>query len=232
MTVQVTRIHQPRYKAYKPAPIVHHIEHPRGNGLRIYHGEEWFSTNDIVQQTIALLSPRKATQQQSSKLLKSKPRAAEHDTIEVYDSVKRAQELGRGLQIHCLAGGIGIAVTGRYRHALKHGQVRYDAFLAHLVEGRMRETLKQLLVEVTEAKKKGLEILTLLVCYRDEKTLGQDTRMIWNSKTISEEVRLRESLMEMVEEALGETPDLVPYHVLDEKSVCIGPERLVSMNNV
>lgn len=232
MSVQVRTTRPPRYKAYKPTPIVHHIEHPRGNGLRIYHGEEWFSPNEIVQQTIALLSPRKAPQQQSSRLLKSKPRVTENDTVEVYDSVKKAQELGRGLQIHCLAGGIGVAVTGRYHHGPKHGQVRYDAFLAHLVEGRMRETLKQLLVEVAEAKKKGFQILTLLVCYRDEKTLGQDSRMIWNSKTVSEEVRLRESLISMVEEVLGETPDMVPYHVLDEKSVCIGPERLVSINNV
>lgn len=230
--MQVTRTRPPRYKAYKPAPIVHHIEHPRGNGLRIYHGEEWFSPNDIVQQTIALLSPRKASQQQSSRLLKSKPRVTEDDTVEVYDSVKKAQELGHGLQIHCLAGGIGIAVTGCYSQRLKHGQVRYDAFLAHLVEGRMRETLKQLLLEVAEAKKKDLQIVTLLVCYRDEKTLGQDTRMVWNSKMVSEEVKLRESLISMVEEVLGETPDLVPYHVLDEKSVCIGPERLVKINNV
>lgn len=232
MSLQVRTTHPPRYKAYKPAPIVHNIEHPSGNGLRIYHGEEWFSSNDILQQTIALLSPRKASQQQSSRLLKSKPREPENDPVEVYDSVKKAQELGRGLQIHCLAGGIGVAVTGRYYQGLKHGQVRYDAFLAHLVEGRMRETLKQLLVEVAEAKKKGLQILTLLVCYRDEKTLAQDTRMIWNSKTVSEEVKLRESVILMVEEVLGETPGLVPYHVLDEKSVCIGPERLVSINNV
>lgn len=231
MSAQTIENHPPRYKAYKPAPIVHHVEHPRGNGLWIYHKEEWLSSNILLQQSIALLSPRKASQQQSIRLLKPKPRVTENDTIEVYDSAKKAQELGRGLQIHCLAGGIGIAITGCYRQRLKHGQARYDAFLAHLVEGRMRETLKQLLVDVAEAKKKGLETLTFMVCYRDEKTLGQDKRMIWNSKTVSEEVKLRESLISMMEEVLGETPDLVPYHVLDEKSVCIGPGRLVSINN-
>ncbi|KAJ4416916.1 hypothetical protein N0V82_006466 [Gnomoniopsis sp. IMI 355080] len=232
MSVQMIKTRTPRYKAYKPAPIVHHIEYPRGNGLRIYHGEEWFAGNEIVQQTIALLSPRKIPHQQSGKLSKSKHRATDYETIQVFDSAKKSQELGRGLQIHCLAGGIGIAVTGRYSHSLKSGQVRYDAFLAHLVEGRMRETLKQLLYDVAEAKKKGLNILSMLVCYRDEKTLGQDTRMIWNSRTVSEEVKLRESLMQMLEEVLGETPDLVPYHVLNEKSVCIDSEKFIRIINI
>lgn len=232
MPVQMIKTHAPRYKAYKPAPIVHHIAHPRGNGLRIYHGEEWFTGNEVVQQTIALLSPRKIPKQHSGKLSKSKHRATEYDTIQVFDSAKKSQELGRGLQIHSLAGGIGIAVTGRYSHSLKSGQVRYDAFLAHLVEGRMRETLKQLLFDVAEAKKKGFHILSLLVCYRDEKTLGQDMRMIWNSKTVSEEVKLRESLMQMLEEVLGETPDVVPYHVLEEKSLCIDTEKLIRIVNV
>lgn len=234
MSFQVTKTRQPRYKAYKPAPIVHHVEQAKGNGLRIYHGDDLFSVsaNDIVQQTIALLSPRKANFHQSSKLSKSKPRVTDYDMVEVYDAVNKDEESGRGLRIHCLAGGIGIAVTGRYRHGPKTGQVRHDAFLAHLVEGRMRDTLKQLLVDVTEAKKKGLYLNSMLVCYRDEKTLSQDTRMIWNSKTVSEEVRLRELLIQMVEEALGETPDLVPYHVLDEKSVCIGPERLVRITGI
>lgn len=232
MSLQVTKTRAPRYKAYKPAPIIHHIEHPRGNGLRIYHGEDWFAANDIVQQTIALLSPCKVSHQTSSKLSKSKSRVAEYEPVEIFDSTKRAHELGRGLQIHRLAGGIAIAVTGRYRHGLKPGQVRHDAFLAHLVEGRMRETLKKLLVDVAEAKKKGLHVLSMLVCYRDEKTLSQDTRMIWNSKTISEEVRLRESLIQMLEEELDESPDLVPYHVLNERSVCIGSDRLIRINNV
>lgn len=233
MSFQVTMTRSPRYKAYKPAPIFHHTERNRGNGLGIYHGDEHWSTNDIVHQTIALLSPRKAAthQQQSNKLSKSKARVAHYEAVEVYDTSKKDQELGRGLQIHCLAGGIGIAATGRYRHGPKAGQVRNDAFLAHLVEGRMRETLKQFLADIAEAKKKGLYLVSMLVCYRDEKTLSQDTRMIWNSKTVSEEVKLRELLLQIVEEALGEIPDLVPYHVLDEKSVCIGPERLVRIVN-
>ncbi|KAJ4386698.1 hypothetical protein N0V93_009596 [Gnomoniopsis smithogilvyi] len=232
MSLQVIKTRAPRYKAFKPPPIVHHIEYPRGNGLRIYHGEEWFAANDIVHQTMALLSPRKIPHQSSSRLSKSKPRVADPGMVEVFDSTKKSQELGRGLQIHCLAGGIGIAMTGRYRQGLKPGQIRHDAFLAHLVEGRMRETLKQLLVDVAEAKKKGFITLSLLVCYRDEKTLSQDPRMVWNSKTISEEIRLRESLVQMLEEALDESPDLVPYNVLDEKSICIGSERLIKINNV
>lgn len=153
----------------------------------------------------------------------------DYDTIEVHDASHKDQESGRGLQIPRLAGGLGIAVTGRYRHA---GVGRDDAFLAHLVEGRMRDTLKQLLGDVVEAKKSGLQVVRMVVCYRDEGTLGQDTRMVWNSKMVSAEVRLREALVLMVEEALGVLPELLPYHVLDEKSVCIGPERFVRVLNL
>ncbi|CAN8100659.1 unnamed protein product [Discula destructiva] len=227
---------QPRYKAYRPSPIVHYIEGPKGNGLGIYFGiittDEVRSNSNYpkaVNASITLLSPRKTSNKhQPNKLLKPRLRVGmDYDMIQVYDAYHKDQEFGRGLQIHCLAGGIGIAMIGRYRHGAKAGQVRDDAFMAHLVEGSMRETLKQFLGDVVVAKKKGLQVISMVLCYRDEKTLSQDTRMIWNSRMVTEELRLRKTLVCMVEEALGELPDMLPYHVMDEKSVCIGPERLI-----
>lgn len=71
-------------------------------------------------------------------------------------------------------------------------------------------------------------MVSLLIYYRDETTLGRDTRIIWNSKMVGDEVRLRKELVQIVEEALpGEAPKLVAYYMLEEKYIYIGPERLV-----
>lgn len=129
---------------------------------------------------------------------------------------------------------VGIAVTGQYRSSPKAGQVRYDAFLAHLVEGRMLDTLRRLLDGVDDARKDGLEDVNVVVCYRDEKTLKQDPRMLWTSRMALSELRLRERLLQLVEERLGDAPArLHPYHVLDEKTLGISAsDRMIRILNL
>lgn len=156
----------------------------------------------------------------------------ENETIEVWDGCQADQEFGRGLQIQCLAGGMGIGVHGRYERGPKAGQVRYDAFLAHLVEGRMEDTMLVLQAQVEEARKKGLVDIKTVVCYRDDKTLNQDPRMIWNSQMVAGEQRLNERFIQRVEMWWG-PPLLRPYHVLDEKAMCItSPDRIIKVTNI
>lgn len=243
MSLQVSAAPQRRYK---DSIIVQHVEKPRCHGLGIYvSNESWLSVDNLLHKalrsptslttTFATLSPAKSSrtssQQQPNKLSKVKSRLPpEHDTIRVWDSTQKDQEFGKGLQIHRLAGGIGVAVTGHYRQGARAGQVRYDAFMAHLVEGRMRDTLKALLSDVEHARKKGFVVVKTTFCYRDEKTLNQDQRMIWSSRMVIDESKLRERLVQMAENSLGDAPDLHPYHVLSEKAMSItGPDRTVKI---
>ncbi|KAF3768797.1 hypothetical protein M406DRAFT_327216 [Cryphonectria parasitica EP155] len=231
-----------RQQRFKGTIVIHQLERPKENALGLYSGNGWsplkasFSKSPGFPTSIlrpSLLSPTRFHNPPINKLTKPKPRDPDHDSIEVWDDFQKAQEFGKGLQIQCLAGGMGVAVTGRYRNHPKAGQVRYDAFLAHLVEGRMQDTLKRLLGDVNEAQKQGLKNVQLLILYRDESTLSQDPKMIWSSRMMASELRLRERLLALVEEELGEAPDLHPYHVLNEKALCITEsERIVKIQNL
>lgn len=126
------------------------------------------------------------------------------------------------MHIPSLAGAIGVAIIGDYAHPPRAGHVRHNAFMAHLVEGRMRDTLKTLLRDLELAKRKGLVVRRTTFRYRDEDTPRHDRRMIWSSRMVIEERRLRERLVLMVAEGLGKAPDLQPYHVLGDKVMSVG----------
>lgn len=140
--------------------------------------------------------------------------------VQVWDSARADLECGNGLQIRRLAGGMGIAVRGQYgeRSRAGSGQVRHDAFLAHLVEGRMEQTMQALVAQVEEAvRRRGLRDLQTDICYRDDQTLDQDSGMIWNSQMIAVERRLNDRFICRAEELWGCTPRLHPYHVSGDK---------------
>lgn len=161
-----------------------------------------------------------------------------HDTIQVWDGARADQEYGSGLQIRRLAGGMGIAVCGRYTDRPRAGQVRHDAFLAHLVEGRMEDTMLALQAQVEEARRRGLRDLATEICYRDDQTLTQDPGMLWNSQMVGAERRLNDRFICRAE-ALWGTPRLHPYHVSGEKvGMCVSSladdrqDRVVSVLNI
>lgn len=167
------------------------------------------------------------------------------DTIQVWDSSRADHEYGSGLQIPRLAGGMGIAVRGVYADRPRAGQqARPDAFLAHLVEGRMEETMQTLTSQVEEAWRRwGLRSLQTDVCYRDDQTLEQDPGMLWNSQMVGGERRLNDRFLGRVEELWGHgtPPRLHPYHVCcgDKVGMCISagivdgrPGRVVSVVNI
>lgn len=168
----------------------------------------------------------------------------QHDTVQVWDSSRADHEHGSGLQIRRLAGGLGIAVRGVYADRPRAGPqpARPDAFLAHLVEGRMEETMQTLVAQVEEARRRwGLRDLATDVCYRDDQTLEQDPGMLWNSHMVAAERRLNDRFIGRVEELWGGTPRLHPYHVCgDQVGMCISAgfadgrpgSRVVSVMNI
>ncbi|PSR74870.1 hypothetical protein BD289DRAFT_209734 [Coniella lustricola] len=277
MSVQTKLARQQRFKG----TIVIINNRPKENALGLYTGNTsaWSPIKAIFPRSPGsasfLKSPRSVLSptnlrfstsahghQAINKLIKPRPREPEQqDVVQVYDDVQKTPEAGKALQIQALAGGMGVAVTGRYRsrpaahprnqsqsrlpHSRHHrstsaasgmaaaaaaaannktnnpSEPRYDSFLAHLVEGRMQDTLKRLISDVDAAQKQGLRDVRMLVLYRDEKSLAEDPRMVWTRRMVASEAKLRERLVGMLEEELGATPALQAYHVLDEKALGI-----------
>lgn len=184
-----------------------------------------------------LHKPRPTTATGVSTTTRTKRKTACQDIIQIWDGSRADQEYGSGLEIHHLAGGMGIAVRGRYTDRPRAGHVRYDAFLAHLVEGRMEETMQALAAQVEEARRRwGLRHLVTDICHRDDQTLDQDPGMIWNSQMIGSERRLNDRFICQAEALWDTPPRLHPYHVSSERvgmfvsSIAGGTlERMVSV---
>lgn len=91
------------------------------------------------------------------------------------DEAKQDQEGGAGLYNLGLACCIGISVYDMYARKAEPGEIRYDAFLAHLADGPLMEkTWQSLKSKVDRAKSNGLTNLKIRVCIVDPSTLKED----------------------------------------------------------
>jgi hypothetical protein len=109
------------------------------------------------------------------------------------DEARQDQEGGRGLYTLGLACCIGIGVCGTYTQEAEPGEIRYDAFLAHLADGpRMEKTWQSLRRKVDLAKEKGLGDLRMQVCVVDPPTLRKDKAgsMVWSRAMEDEQKKL------------------------------------------
>lgn len=109
------------------------------------------------------------------------------------DEAKQDREGGPGLYTLGLACCIGISVCGIYPRRAEPGEIRYNAFLAHLAEGPpMERTWQSLESKVERAKKNGLRDLEIQVCVVDPLTLREDEApdMRWSQRMIDGQKKL------------------------------------------
>lgn len=109
------------------------------------------------------------------------------------DEAEQDREGGPGLHTLGLACCIGIGVCGKYSHRAEPGEIRYNAFLAHLVDGQaMESTWQSLKTKVDLAKRNGLKDLKIQVCVVDPSTLREDNvpNMRWSQGMIDDQRRL------------------------------------------
>ncbi|KAG6367162.1 hypothetical protein INS49_001346 [Diaporthe citri] len=137
------------------------------------------------------------------------------------DEVLADREFGPGLRTGPLLGGIAVGIVLSFEDPPRAGQPRCDKFLAHLMEGHMKETFEYLQEQVEEAKRKHrVKKTEVWLCYRDVSSLRDDKEMIWNSQMIYAEYELVENFIEMTK-GLSSYVQLHAHHVLREQDMCI-----------
>lgn len=131
------------------------------------------------------------------------------------------REFGPGLQTGPLSGGMAIGVVLSFAESPRAGQPRFDKFLAHLMEGHMKQTFDCLQEMVQEAQRRHRVTKTeVWLCYCDPSSLWDDKEMIWNSQMIYAEHELVEHFIEMTK-SLSSYVQLHAYHILQKKDMCI-----------
>ncbi|KAK7716397.1 hypothetical protein SLS64_003551 [Diaporthe eres] len=111
------------------------------------------------------------------------------------DEAKQDQEGGAGLYTLGLACCIGISVCGTYAQKAEPGEIRCDAFLAHLADGPLMEkTWQSLKSKVDRDKSNGLTDLKIRVCIVNPSTLKEDKTpgMKWSQAIIIEQQKLND----------------------------------------
>lgn len=138
-----------------------------------------------------------------------------------HDEALADREFGPGLRTGPLLGGIAVGVVLSFADSPRAGQPRCDKFLAHIMEGHMKETFEYLQEQVEEAKRRHrVKRTEVWLCYRDSSSLRDDKEMIWNSQMICAEYELVERFIEMTKR-LSSYLQLHAYHVLREQAMCI-----------
>ncbi|KAI7783693.1 hypothetical protein LA080_011402 [Diaporthe eres] len=111
------------------------------------------------------------------------------------DEAKQDQEGGAGLYTLGLACCIGISVCGMFDRKAEPGEIRHDAFLAHLADGPLMEETWQLLKrKIDRAKSNGLTDLKIRICIVNPSTLNEDKTpgMKWSQAMIIEQQKLND----------------------------------------
>ncbi|POS78048.1 hypothetical protein DHEL01_v203563 [Diaporthe helianthi] len=109
------------------------------------------------------------------------------------DEANQDPENGNGLYTLGLACCIGISVCGTYSQQAQPGEIRHNAFLAHLADGpAMERTWKSLESKVDRAKKSGLMGLRIQVCVVDPSTLREDKEMRWSKDMVDGQRRIND----------------------------------------
>lgn len=142
-------------------------------------------------------------------------------TIVGRDQALADHEFGPGLQTGPLSGGMAVGLVLSFAESPRAGQPRFDKFLAHLMEGHMRQTFQCLQEKVEEAKRRHRVIKTeVWLCYCHPSSLWDDKEMIWNSQMIYAEHELVEHFIEMTK-GLSSYVQLHAYHILQEQYMFI-----------
>lgn len=147
------------------------------------------------------------------------------------DKAKQDQEGGAGLYTLGLACCIGISVCGRYAHKAEPGEIRYDAFLAHLADGPLMEkTWQSLKRKVDLAKSNGLTNLKIRVCIVNPSTLKEDRTqgMKWSQAMIVEQQKLNDFDVIKATSLLttgSQKVDVQSHHINEEADMRITSRR-------
>lgn len=156
------------------------------------------------------------------------------------DEAKQDQEGGAGLYTLGLACCIGISVCGMYDQKAEPGEIRYDAFLAHLADGPvMEKTWHSLKSKVDRAKSNGLTNLKIRVCIVNPSTLKEDKTpdMKWSQAMIVEQQKLNDryvikaaSLLTMARTG-SQKVDVQSHHINKEADMQITSGRRILILN-
>lgn len=150
------------------------------------------------------------------------------------DEAKQDQEDGTGLYTLGLACCIGISVCGMYAQKAERGEIRYDAFLAHLADGPLMEkTWQSLKSKVDRAKSNGLRDLKIRVCIVNPSTLKEDKTpgMKWSQAMIVEQQKLNDHYVNKATSLLtttrrgSEKVDVQSHHINKEADMQITSGR-------
>ena len=147
------------------------------------------------------------------------------------DEAKQDQEGGAGLYTLGLACCIGISVCGTYVEKAEPGEIRYNAFLAHLADGTDTEkTFQSLKSKVDLAKSNGLTNLKIQVCVVDPSTLKEDETegMSWTQAMIVEQQKINEKYITKAASLLtahSQKVDVKTHHINKEADMQVTKDR-------
>lgn len=147
------------------------------------------------------------------------------------DEAKQDQVGGPGLFTLGLACCIGISVCGTYAQEAEPGEIRYDAFLAHLADGPLMEkTWQSLKSKVDLAKSNGLANLKIRVCVVDPATLKEDETdgMNWTQAMIVEQQKLNNEYVNKAASLLtagSQKVDVQKHHINKDVDMRITSDR-------
>ncbi|KAG6361301.1 hypothetical protein INS49_009526 [Diaporthe citri] len=145
------------------------------------------------------------------------------------DEAKQDQVGGAGLYTLGLACCIGISVCGTYAQEAEPGEIRYDAFLAHLADGPLMEkTWQSLKRNVDLAKSNGLTNLKIQVCIVDPSTLKEDNGMKWSQALIAEQQKINDDYIIKATSLLttgSQKVDVHSHHINKEVDMRITSDR-------
>lgn len=140
-------------------------------------------------------------------------------------------EFGPGLRTGPLSGGMAIGVVLSFTGSPRAGQPRSTKFLAHLMEGHMKQTFERLQEQVEAARSRHHAKKTeVWLCYCDPSSLWDDQGMIWNSQMVCAEHKVVERFIEMTK-GLSSYVQLHAYHVLREQDMCITKDGRIRIRN-